>query len=206
MSTSSTRIMKRAKGLVARLTGDQTEPSGEKWLKESMRAAERSSGYVAIYIVAPVLQRWPIAFGICSDPVTTYYSYQKGWWEEHGLHTVLWTPGKPAAERIKRKMAQRLAKKKRFFSASWYDVTAEEAHATLLQVAAEEGVPLFDEVERQRRFAAAAQLEREALEGVLRPVPTLALPQSSVATVIPLRPKTPIRRGPDGQKSPHRRV
>lgn len=174
-------------------------PAEEKWLREAMRAAEAQSGYVAIYIIAPLSQSWPIAFGVCSDPVAAYHSYQKGWWEEHGLQTLLWTPGKPAAERVKRRMAEKLASQRKFFSRSWYDVSAEQALKILLQSAREEGVTLFDEVERQRRFAAAARLQREDLEGVMRSSSRPLAPPRA-ASIIPIRSLSD--RKADGQKIP----
>lgn len=198
MSTS-TKLISRAKAVIAKISGEPRQ-SEEKWLRDSMKTAEKKSGYVALYIVAPINQKWPIAFGVCSDPVATYHSYQKGWWEEHGLHVLLWTAGKPAADRVKRRMTEALASRRKFFSRSWYDTSVEEAHQILLQVAHEEGVSLFDEVERQRRFAAAARMEREALEGVTRGPSARALPRpQQAAVVVPIRPKA--ERVAHGQKA-----
>lgn len=160
----------------------------QKWLRDAMKVAESKSGYAAIYIIAPISQSWPVAFGICSDPVAAYHSYQKGWWEEHGIQALLWTPGKPAAERVKRRMAEKLLPQRKFFSRSWYDATAQDALKVLIQSAKEEGVQLFDEVERQRRFALAARLEREDLEGVLRSPASPQLPQRD-GVIVPLNVK-----------------
>lgn len=193
MSTS-TKVAKASK------IPTKTEPqSEEKWLREAMRVAEAQSGYVAIYIIAPIDQRWPVAFGVCSDPVAAYHSYQKGWWEEHALCTLLWTPGKPAAERVKRRMAEKLLNHRKFFSRSWYDLSADQALKVLLQSAKEEGVSLFDEVERQRRFATAARMQREDLEGVVRSTRRV-LPTPQAAPVIPIRSLAD--RKLDGQKVP----
>lgn len=172
-------VKKRPARVLARLFGlaPDGETGGEAPLIDLMKLAERRSEYVAIYIIGPMVERWPVAFGICSDPVAAYHSYQKGWWGEHALHTILWTPGKAAAERIKRNMVKRLAKKKKFFSRSWYDVSAEEANAALLAAAKDEGVLLFDEVERQRRFVAAARTEVETLQGVRSSRTPQALPR-----------------------------
>jgi hypothetical protein len=188
MSTS-TKLMSRARAVIAKISREE-RPTEEKWLRDSMRAAEKKSGYVALYIVAPISQGWPIAFGICSDPVVTYHSYQKGWWEEHGLQVLLWTPGKPAAERVKKRLMEALSPKRKFFSRSWYDVSVAEAHALMLKIAKEEGVSLFDEVERQRRFAAAARMDREVEEGVTRGPQARSVTHRPSAAILPLRQKT----------------
>lgn len=131
-----------------------------------LKAAEAKAGYVALYIIAPRSQKWPISFGLTTDPVATYHSFQKGWWEEHCLHVLLWTPGRPAAERVKREMGDMLAQSRRFFSRSWYDVTVEEAERALRFSATKERVPLFDDVEKQKRIFKAAQIAWEKKMGV----------------------------------------
>lgn len=126
-----------------------------------LKRAEELAEFCAIYIVTPRKKLWPVSFGTTTNPQATYYSYQKGWWDEHILHTVAWTPGKPAAERVKKKMAETIAKHRRFFARNWFDVTAEEAVAVLKNAAMHERVQLFDEVERQRKYHIAV---RDALE------------------------------------------
>jgi hypothetical protein len=155
------------KNRIKRLLGTEISPVNSNVLPpELMRAAEAKEKYVAIYIIAPRSQKWPISFGITTDPVATYHSFQKGWWEEHCLHVLLWTPGRPAAERVKRQMAEMLEHARRFFSRSWYDVTVEEAERALRFSATQHRVPLFDDIEKQRRIFAVAQKAWEKQMGV----------------------------------------
>lgn len=131
-----------------------------------LKTAEQKAGYVALYIVAPREQQWPISFGLTTDPVATYHSFQKGWWEEHSLHVLQWTPGRTAAEKLKRAMMDALSGHRKFFSRGWYSVTVEEAHRVLLESAARERIPLFDDIEKQTRLYQSAQAAWEKQVGV----------------------------------------
>lgn len=159
-----------------------------------LRRAEILAGFAAIYIVAPKDQKWPVIFGITTDPASTQYSYQKGWWEEHQLHAVLWTPGRPAAERIKKRMADMMQNQRKFFNPKWYNVRVSEAILVAKKAAIDERVPMFDEVERQRRYHAAAQASIEQNAGVERHfMPQILLnheldaPQSGTVIKMPVR-------------------
>ena len=155
------------KAKIKRLLGADGSPvSPEIFPAALLKAAEAKAAYVAIYIIAPRNQKWPISFGLTTDPVATYFSFQKGWWEEHCLHVLLWTPGRSQAERVKKAMADMLNPYRQFFSRSWCDVTVEEAERALRLAASKERVLLFDDVEKQRRIFAAAQKAWEAKNGV----------------------------------------
>lgn len=131
-----------------------------------IKKAEAKANYVAVYIVAPRDQKWPVSFGITSDPVATYHAFQKGWWEEHCLHVLLWTPSRKEAEKVKKTMVEMMHSQRRFFSRSWYDVAVEDAERALRVAAAEQKIQLFDEVEKQRRIYFAVQKAWEKRMGI----------------------------------------
>lgn len=155
-----------------------------------LKAAEARAGFVAIYVVAPREQAWPISFGITSDPAVAYHSYQKGYWQEHAIHELQWTPGRPAAERVKRAMTHLLAPRKRGFWSGWHDATVDEGRLALIAAARQEGVMLFDDVEKQRKLHKIALRAWEMKVGVERieiEAPPKAEKPSGV--IIPLHPK-----------------
>jgi hypothetical protein len=158
------------KAKIKRLLGaDHAAVSTDIFPPALLKAAESKAAYVAIYIIAPRNQKWPISFGLTTDPVATYHSFQKGWWEEHCLHILLWVTSKTSradAERIKRSMVDILAEKRRFFSRSWYDISVEEAEQVLRLAATQERVQLVDDVEKQRKIFSSAQKAWEAKMGV----------------------------------------
>lgn len=148
----------------------RAEPPNKKpelpYPRSLLKAAEARAGYVAVYVVGPRSQAWPISFGVTSDPSACYHSYQKGYWEEQAIHELQWTPGRPAAERIKRAMLDMLQHHRKFFWRGWFDVTADEAKIALIASARQEGIQLFDDVEKQRRLHRIAQKAWEAKVGV----------------------------------------
>lgn len=152
-----------------------------------LKAAENRAAYVAVYIIAPREQQWPVSFGVTSDPAATYWAFQKGWWSEHCIHELQWTAGRPAAERIKRAMCDLMASKKRGFFGGWYDATVDEANVALIAAARQEGVQLFDDVEKHKRLHKIALRAWETKVGV----ETLEISpdQGRGAVVIPWRPK-----------------
>lgn len=158
-----------------------------------LKAAEARAGYVAVYVVAPREEAWPVSFGVTSDPAATYWGLQRGYWNEHSLHELQWTAGKPAAERIKRVMAKMLASRKRGFFGGWYDVNVDEAKLALIAAARQEGVALFDDVEKHRKLHKIAQHAWEAKVGVeYLPAPVVdATDERPSGIVVPLRPKGP---------------
>lgn len=156
-----------------------------------LKAAEARAGYVALYVIAPREQAWPISFGVTSDPSVTYGSYQRGYWCEHAIHELQWTAGRPAAERVKRAMADMLASRKKGFWSGWHDVTADEAKIALIACARQEGVQLFDDLERHRRIHRIALKAWEAKAGV----ETIALEREAIAApksaiILPMRSPT----------------
>lgn len=155
------------KAKIKRLLGAEAGPVAPEIFPAALiKAAEQKAAFVAIYIIAPRNQKWPISFGLTTDPVATYFSFQKGWWEEHCLHVLLWTSGRNSAERVKKLMGEMLNERRRFFSRSWCDVSVEEAERALRIAATKERVQLFDDVEKQRKIFAAAQRAWEAKHGV----------------------------------------
>lgn len=175
------------KGKLKKLLGVDSLPVNPSVFPPALlKAAEAKAAFVAIYIIAPRNQKWPISFGLTTDPVATYFSFQKGWWEEHCLHVLLWTPGRPAAERVKRGMTDLMSSQRKFFSRSWYDATVEEAERALRVTASKERVQLFDDVDKQKRIYQAAQKAWEQKMGVqVERVP--AVVASNVVPMLPGR-------------------
>ena len=108
-----------------------------------------------------------------------WHAIKRGHWDLHQIHAFAWTPGKPAAERVKRAMATRLADKRQFENPEWYDMTAAEAIDCMEKIARAERVELFDEVERQRR------LERQTRAGTERKIAAFEHPRRQLPPPIP---------------------
>jgi hypothetical protein len=157
--------------------------------KSLLKAAEVRAGYTAIYIIAPRDTGWPISFGVTSDPAATYWAFQRGYWSEHCLHELQWTAGKPVADRLKRAMQALMASKKKGFFGSWYDATVDEAKIALIAAARQEGIALFDDVDKQRKLHRIALKAWEAKVGVETiPIEAPTAPRPS-AKVIHLTPR-----------------
>ena len=114
-------------------------------------------GFSGLYVIGP-RQAWPVIFGVAKEPADAWRALKRGYWELHQVHAVCWTPGKPAAERLKRVLAERLADRAQFENHEWYNMTVAEVLDAIEAVAREERIDLFDEVERQRRIEARADL------------------------------------------------
>lgn len=132
-----------------------------------IRAAELKAAYSAIYIIAPKDQKWPVSIGITSNPSAAYHSFQKGWWEEHKIHVLLWADNDDITNKLKRLMGEAMAHQRRFFSRSWYDATVEEAERLLTAITMAQGIQLFDDVEKHQKIFYTARTAWEKRNGVV---------------------------------------
>jgi hypothetical protein len=121
----------------------------------AIKRAESDLAFSGIYIIGP-RSGYPVCFGFSKQPDQAYRAKQQGYWDEQVVHAFVWTPGKPAAERIKRIMAERLANRRQFFNLEWYDLSVSEAIAHLEDIARQERVELFNDIEKMRRVEAYA--------------------------------------------------
>lgn len=196
---------KKRNGFVATVLGavkkrEPREPARKAlppYPRAVLKAVEARAGYVAIYVIAPREQAWPITFGITSDPAVAYAQYQRGYWEEQAIHELQWTPGRPAAERVKRAMVDMLGSHRRFFARNWYDTPVDAARLALITCAKAHGVELFDDLEKSRRLHRIAQKAWEAKLGVetlqtqapdiMPSAAQKAIPASAI--ILPMKPR-----------------
>lgn len=121
-----------------------------------LKQVEAELGFVGVYIIGP-RSGYPTIFGVASRPGDAYNAIKRGHWELHQVHAFAWTPGRPAALRLKEKLAERLAAKQSFENPEWYDASVAEVLGHLEDIARLERVELFDDVEHQRRIEKGVQ-------------------------------------------------
>jgi hypothetical protein len=171
---------------VIRKVAGLKEPEPPKLPPKMLETARRVAGYCGVYIVAPKASRWPIKFGVSQDSANPATAFQSQHWEEGLVHAFWLTPGRPAAERIKKRMMENLRDKQHFFNPNFYNCTVEEAEAEMKWAAECEGIELFDELEAERRYYVAVTRAIEQKAGIQRELVSGLSPPSNI---VPLRPR-----------------
>jgi hypothetical protein len=105
---------------------------------------------------------WPVIFGVARDPGDAWRAIKRGHWDLHDVHAFCWTPGKPTAERLKAKLAERLTAYCQFENPEWYNVSVAEILSHIEDIARRERIELFDNVEKERRVAMKADAKVDA--------------------------------------------
>lgn len=113
-------------------------------------------GFVGLYVIGPKTG-WPLIFGVSKYPDDAWRAIKRGHWDLHELHAFIWTPGKPTADRLKAKLAERLTAFCQFENPEWYNITVSELLSHIEDIARQERIELFDDVERMRRIERRAQ-------------------------------------------------
>lgn len=123
---------------------------------ELLRRAHKAAGYVAVYAVGPVSPGAPVKIGMTSNPEDVLKVAQEWSWDEVVFHALIWTPGRPAAERVMRKLRSMLKGEHR--RGSWFEIVPESSESFISVAGETADVQLFGEIERMRRLEEAIEL------------------------------------------------
>lgn len=85
----------------------------------------RHQGYQAIYIMGPK-ERTPVKIGHAKNVKLRLSSMNTHNWVDIFLHHVVWTAGRPMAERIERAVHANLIDRGKLIKGEWFNITPEE--------------------------------------------------------------------------------
>ncbi|WP_298962322.1 hypothetical protein [uncultured Methylobacterium sp.] len=114
-------------------------------------------GFACVYAVGPLAGR-PMRIGWTSSPSGRFSNLQSSHWKEMKIHDIVWTPGKPLAQRLDEEVNRLLTQAGRHLRGDWFDVTPEMIVPTL-QVATDNlKIPTFTHEAMLQRFEEAKEM------------------------------------------------
>lgn len=126
----------------------------------------RKLGFACTYAAGPLSGR-PLRVGWTATPSGRFDELQQAHWRELKIHEIVWTPGKPLAQRLDDEVRRLLTQAGRHMRGHWFDVPVEMIVPTF-QVATDNlKIPTFTHDTMLQRFDEAKEMRAShVLQGI----------------------------------------